>query len=225
MTSQSPGILRIVAIPATLTLVVTVLRLVGELNGWDPTWFANEQPDPNNDAAHPGFVGIAYVVPLFGLWFGFRLRKLTGGPKHLGKAALLFVLGAGVLIGAFFGLRAAGLVTLPSEDAPGTPTGLEYALGAIALSLLVMTFAWPRLAGTLLLYGLLARIPVVVVTWIALTNGWDTHHVKLPPGTELPAGTGKLVFLATPQLTFWIAYTLFVGGLSGCLGAALARRK
>jgi hypothetical protein len=77
----------------------------------------------------------------------------------------------------------------------------------------------------LLVYALLARIPVVAITFLAVANGWNTHHVDLPPEFALPEGTSKAMFLSMPQATFWIAFTMVVGGVFGCLGAALARHK
>src|SRR5262245_38876588 len=38
-----------------------------------------------------------------------------------------------------------------------------------------------RLAGTLVLYGWTARIPVVAVTFLAVAMGWDTHFNKFGP--------------------------------------------
>ena len=74
-------------------------------------------------------------------------------------------------------------------------------------------------------HRLLARIPVIVVTFLAVANDWDTHYDKLPPDFAVPEGSSKAVFLSMPQATFWIAFTMLVGGLFGCLGATLARRK
>jgi hypothetical protein len=223
MSDKQTNAWSLVLVPALVTLAVTVLRLVGELQGWNPTLFSNSAPGGPDQRL--GIVGISWLIFVFGFWFGWKLRRGTGGPEHAGKSALWFALGAAILVGGFFGLVATGLLVMPKADAPGEPSGLGYSLALALAAALVMVWAWPRLAATLLLYGVLARVPVVAVTWLALQNGWDTHYTKLPVGTTLPAGASLFGFLATPQLTFWIVTTLMIGGLCGCLGAALARRK
>jgi hypothetical protein len=222
MANRAPSAWSLVLIPAIVSLVVSILRRVGELNGWNDTLFSNAAPGPEQK---PGLVGIAWLVPIFGFWFGFALKRRGAGPAHAGKAALRFAIGLGVMIGGFMLLMASGLIVMPEVKAPGTPTGLGYSLILVVFAMGVMFTAWPRLGWTLVLYGLLARIPVVVITYLALERGWDTHHTKLPAGTVLPEGTTPFMFLALPQLTFWIVFTMGIGGLAGCLGAALARRE
>lgn len=222
MADKAPSIWSLVLVPAVLTLVVTIVRLVGELQGWNDMLFGNVAPGPE---AKPALVAIIWLVPIFGCWFGWKLRKGTGGPSKLGKASLLFVLGSAIMVGGMAALFASGLVVMPKAEAPGTPTGMEYFLGLMGISALVLIAAWPRLSMTLILYGILARIPVLVITYLALEKGWTTHHTKLPPGMLLPEGTTKFQFLAMPQMTFWIVGTLMLGGLFGCLGAMLAGRR
>lgn len=211
-----------VLVPAVLTLIVSIVRLVGELQGWNDSLFGNQAPGPDSK---PALVAIIWLAPIFGCWFGWKLRKGTGGPAKLGKASLLFVIGSAMLVGGIYALVASGLVVMPTVEAPGTPTGMEYFLGLMGISAIVMIAAWPRLAATLLVYGILARIPVLVITYLALEKGWTTHHTKLPPGMLLPEGTSKFEFLAMPQMTFWIVGTLMLGGLFGCLGALLAGNR
>ena len=222
MTAKPPGIGSLVLVPALVTLVVTILRLVGELQGWNQMLFNNGLPGPKTP---PALFGIVALVPIFGAWFGWRLRRGTGGPAHAGKAALLFAAGMGLLIGLFMAATAVGLVVMPTAEAPGVPNGMLWVLGIVILSSLVAFVAWPRLVSTLFVYAVLARIPVIVITFLAVEKGWDTHYTKLPPEFALPAGESKAMFLSIPQCTFWIAFTMLVGGLFGCLGASLARRK
>lgn len=222
MADKPTGTFQLVLVPALLTLVVTIVRLVGELQGWDNAWFNNAVPD--EDSVPPLF-GITLLVPIFGFWFGWRLRRSTGTPKHAGKAALVYLLGAGVLIGGFQAATAMGLIVMPTKEAPGIPNGMLWAVGLVAAAAVVALTAWPRLSTTLFVYALLARIPVVVITFLAVANDWNTHYAKLGPIFKLPPDTSKPLFLSMPQGTFWIAFTMLVGGLTGCLGAALARRK
>src|SRR5262249_3685475 len=84
-----------IAIAAILTLAVTLLRLYGELQGWSPVFF-------NRDAGGPlSIVGIAWLVPLFGIWFSMRLCDQGRGPKSKALAltvsiVALIILGAGM---------------------------------------------------------------------------------------------------------------------------------
>ncbi len=223
MTDKAPGTWSLVAIPAAISLLVTILRLCGELNGWNATLFGNAAP---GSSTPQGLLGISWLIPVFGFWFGWRLRSLHGEPAHAGKAALRCAIGAVVMVGGMMALGAAGLVTFPDENAPAEAKGFAYVLGVVALAGIVILTAWPRLAVTLIVYGLLARIPVVVITWVALgQEDWNTHYTQLPAGTLLPEGVSKFAFLALPQVTFWIVGTMMIGGLFGCLGAALRRRR
>jgi hypothetical protein len=224
MSDKKPGLLSLALIPAVLTLGVSILRLVGELQGWDPLWFDNHAPQHEDQQL--GLVGISWLVPIFGLYFGVRLRRLHGQPARPGKAALLLLIGGVVMAGGFFALIQAGLISMPDADNPQPPSGLPYILGVTGVSLLIMLIGAGRLAMLLLVYGLLARLPVVAITWFAVQNpDWDVHHSKLPVGVVLPEGASPLPFLITPQLTVWIAFTMMVGGLFGCLGATMTKSK
>ena len=222
MHDKAPGIWSMILVPAIVTLVVTILRLVGELQGWNDQVFSNVAPGGEQK---PGFMGIAYLVPIFGFWFGFKLRGTTGQPAHLGKAALRCLIGAVVLIGGFLLGMEFGWITMPSADEPRQPTGLWYSLILMGVTTILLLSAWPRLAITLLLYGVLARIPVIIITYLAIANSWDTHHAKLRIGTVLPDGTDRFTFLSMPQLTFWIVFTMLFGSLFGCLGARLGGNR
>lgn len=221
MSDKPRGLWSLLVVPAAITLAVTILRLVGELQGWNEALFGSAGPGPGKQ----GLFGITLLIPVFGAWFGWRLRRDTGGPAHAGRAALLYLLGAAVLFGGFALAMAIGLIVMPTKEAPGVPDGMVSSLVLVLAAIAVAFAAWPRLSLTLLLYALLARIPVVVVTHLAVARDWDTHHVRLPPDFALPADASKAMFLSMPQVTFWIAITMLAGGLVGCLGAALARRK
>ena len=225
MTAKTPGPFSIVVVPAILTLIVCIVRLVGELQNWNPDLFGTEAGGTTAEEK-PTLFGIAMLVPIFGLWFGLRLRRQTGQPTSLARAWLVPLVGIGIVVGAAYALVMADMIVIPTKEQPGEPAGLEYLLGLAGVVVLAMFLAWPRLATTLLLYGLLARIPVVVITVIAINAGdeWNTHYTKLAAGFVV-AEDEKLLALLTPQLTMWIAFTIFVGGLFGALGATLTRQK
>ena len=60
---------RMVLGPALITLAVTLLRLVGELQGWSPRLFSREA------GGGGALVGISWLVPVFGAWFGCKLAS------------------------------------------------------------------------------------------------------------------------------------------------------
>ena len=97
---------------------------------------------------------------------------------------------------------------------------------AMALSIPVVIVAmrgWPALGRVLVSYGLLARIPVVIVMLIAILGAWGTHYDVAPP--ELPPMGAIPKFIAIgllPQLTIWMAFTVGVGMLFGGFAAAVA---
>src|SRR5215470_3905567 len=82
--------------PALITLAVTLLRLVGELQGWSPRLFSR--------APGGGFalVGISWLPPIFGIYFAMKLVRIappaTAGAA-LGRAALGTMLGIGIAFG------------------------------------------------------------------------------------------------------------------------------
>jgi hypothetical protein len=86
---------------------------------------------------------------------------------------------------------------------------------------------WPALAKVLLAYGLLARIPVIVIMLLAIFGNWGTHYElgrpDLPP--LAPPLVKWLVIGLAPQLGFWVSFTVVVGLLFGSLTAALAARR
>jgi len=216
------GLLSLVLVPALLTLVVTIVRLVGERSGWTPVLFNTNGPEPE---APQGLFGITLLVPVFGFWFGFKLRRETGGPANLMGTVLQFVIGAGVLAGGFAAAQALGYVVMPTKAQPGEVVGMGVIAGLLGATFLVVLTAWPRLSATLLVYALLARLPVVAITFLAVANDWGTHYEKLPSFFQVPEGMDKALFLSMPQLTFWPVATMLVGGLCGCLGALLAGKK
>lgn len=224
MSDKAPSPLSLVLIPAILTLIVSVVRLVGEINGWSPALFARDAGGSSEDV--PGLLGIAFLAPIFGFWFGLRLRRATGQPAALRRAAMLSVAGLFAFAGGVALLIGLELIAMPDPTAPKEPKGTEYLLGVIAVALALMFAAWPRLALTTLVYALLARIPVVAITWLALQYpDWNTHYTKIPDGLLVPAGQSQLAFLVMPQLTVWIAYTVVLGGIFGLLGAALGKPR
>ena len=209
-TAHTPSVSRLILVPALITLAVTLLRLTGELMGGSNLLF-------NRAAGGPGaLVGIVWLVPIFGFWFGWRLARTGEGPPSVGRA-----LGHGLLatvVGS--GLSAAGV----SIGNPLAPV-VFFVVGAVAAFLIVRR-GWPALSRVLLAYALAARIPVALVMLAAIYGNWGTHYDVPPPGFDPTIGPFmKWVLIGLlPQLTVWVGFTVSVGTVLGAAGAALARR-
>jgi hypothetical protein len=196
-----------------VTLGVTLLRLTGELLEWSPRFFGRA---PGGGLA---IVGIAWLVPVVGLLFGYRLAGAGVRPASLARAA---------------GLPLAALVLLPTVAGLASRLGLGTTTTAHLTTWAVLAVvavgvgfaAWPALGRVLLAYAVLARVPVVAVMWAAIRWSWDTHYDAPPPG--FPSMVPLLRWWWTgvvPQLTIWIAWTVVVGALLGALGGYVASRR
>ena len=215
MAEKAPkGVFRAVLIAALITLVVTLVRLYGELQQWDPTYFSRE---PGGKAA---LFGIWLLVPIFGFWFGRRLAQNGKRPASTGRALLFCVIGGALVYGV-------GMLAFKADMGWDHQTkGLVAGTGCVVGGLLLL-FAWPAGYVTQLVYGILARVPVMVITYLAVDRSWDTHYAKAAPEALPPGGSpdDALVPLLLAQATFWtFAYTVLVGGLFAVLGATTVRK-
>ena len=80
-------------VPSVITLLVTLLRVMGELGHWSPTLF-NSSPGGGG-----ALVGITWLVPIFGIYFALKLSGAGEGPLGAGRAIGLAVFGLAVLAG------------------------------------------------------------------------------------------------------------------------------
>jgi hypothetical protein len=209
-----PAVRSLVLVPAAITLAVTLLRLVGELQGWSPALFSRA---PGGGGA---VVGISWLVPIFGVWFGWRLATSGARPGSLWRALGIVVLAIAVLPAAGFAAAKLGIAQ------QSLTTLAIYAVVSVA-ALFLALWAWPALGRTLLAYGLAARIPVVLVMLAAILGDWGTHY-DVPPTPDFPAmaPVSKWLLIGVlPQLTIWQWFTVVIGGLFGIAAAALARRR
>lgn len=201
---------RLVWVPAIITLAVTLLRLVGEIRDWDRELFSRE---PGGNGA---IIGIVWLVPIFGAYFGYRLARGGRGPRQKVMALLAHVAASALLVGA-------GWATFHFEVE--FPAAGYYVSGAAWVCALIPLLVWPALFFTNLLYGLLARIPVVVITYLAVYQKWGTHYEKLgPENLDLPADE-KALFLSMAQLGLWVGFTIVAGGLFGCLASLFTTKR
>jgi hypothetical protein len=201
---------RLILVPAVITLGVTLLRLTGELNRWSPTLFSREAGGAG------ALIGIVWLVPIFGIYFAWRLSKAGRGPTSRGRG----------LLHAFVALLfyVALFITIV-RVVPSMLGRLALLNLAAALSAVVAYRGWPELARTEIAYGLSARIPVAIVMFIAMAAGWGTHYELGPPGFPEMGLVPKWLWIGLlPQLVLWIAFTVVVGSLAGGL-VPLFRRQ
>jgi hypothetical protein len=209
---ESTSIGRLVLIPAVITLGVTVLRLLGELQGWSKLLF-NTQPGGGG-----GLVGIVWLVPVFGVYFALKLANSGERPPSMAKAAGFAFLGL---------LVVAGSVAL-FHGSKFTNFAMIAAGGALmVVAMLIPLGGWRELTKTLLAYAFLARIPVATVNFLSLRGSWGTHYEGAPPGfpADTPFWTKYFLIGLAPQVTAWIAFTVIVGSLFGIAAVAILRRK
>ncbi len=212
--AKAVNIPRLVTIPAVITLAVTILRVVGELKHWPKPWF--------NTAAGGGaaVVGIAWLPIIFGPYFALKLASKGEGPASSGKAIGFAFLGlvAYVLAGALF------------QHTMHHPTMLTLAAFPIMLLAgFVPVIGWRSLGRALLDYALLARIPVLVVMYFAMSGnggaGWGTHYDAVDPAlAHLPLQAKFLYAAILPQLTAWIGWTSIIGAIFGGIVNAIVNR-
>ena len=210
------SLIRLVRVPALITLGVTLLRLIGELQGWSPALF-------NREAGGGGaLVGIAWLAPIFGIYFALRLSQ--SGTAHIkaGKTFLYAVAGlAAFFVIGFGGLRALGL----NANKPSFASLVIFVLASLVAGIIAYAGS-PALGKVIFACGLAARIPVALLMLAAMFGNWGTHYDVAPPGFPGMGLFAKwLIIGLVPQLTLWVAYTMVLGCLCGGIALALFRRK
>ena len=206
---------QLIIAPALISLAITILRLVGELQHWSPSFF---NPAPGGAGA---VIGISWLPIFFGPYFALKLTSAGEVPASIGKAFGWTALGLGVyVLGSYLfasTVAHASLVTL---------VGFLITLAAA----FVPRAGWRALGNTLLAYAFAARIPVLIVMFFAIRGnggqGWGTHY-DVPPPNFPPMGVlAKFLTIAVlPQMTLWIGFTVIVGSLIGIIVTAVARRS
>lgn len=210
-TNSNVSIPQLIFIPSVITLAITILRLVGELQHWPTSLF--------NPAAGGGgsIVGITWLVPIFGVYFAIKLSAAGQGPASVGKAIGYSLLGFAVAFaGGFIGFA-------PTFQFPGK---IAVGLALIAAGGVIPFFAWPALWKVLTAYGYAARIPVAILMYFAIRGNWGTHYDVIPPGfPEDTAFWPKYIQIAfVPQVLMWIVFTIIIGTLFGSVAVAIAHR-
>jgi hypothetical protein len=207
-----PG--KLILVPALITLAITLLRLVGELQGWAPRLFSREA------GGGGALVGISWLVPIFGAWFGWKLAKAGSTPGRIGPALLIAILAFAIMPAIGFGTIKGANLNPQSLVAFGLFVVLAFAGLALGLR------AWPALGKVLLHYALAARVPVILVMLFAMLGNWGTHYDVPPPNFPEMGTLAKWFAIGVvPQLSIWIWYTVVVGMIFGILAAAVSGRR
>ena len=200
---------RLILAPGLITLAVTLVRLVGELQQWPETFF--------NRTMGGSVVAITWLAPIFGIYFALKLDNSGNPPKSYLRAIGYAVLGVIVLVVLAFAPS-----TLRIQH--GFYGRLIYGWTFLAVSALVTFRGWPELFKTLLAYGYAARIPVAIIMLFAYRGNWGTHYDAVPSDVPPLGLIAKYLWLGfVPQLVLWVAFTILAGMLFGTIAAGIAR--
>jgi hypothetical protein len=197
--------------PALVTLAVTLLRLVGELQQWSPRLFSRE---PGGGRA---LVGIIWLVPIFGAYFAARLSREGQGPRSAPRALGIAILAFAVNVA----LAAVALLVVKG------PVG-QLAVFAVTswVAIAVARPAWPALWRVLLVYAVSARLPVLLIMLASIFGGLDTHYAKPRPDFPEMGPWGVFFWTALlPQGSLWFFLTIVGGLIFGVLAAFFLRAK
>ena len=215
--SSHVRIARLIFLPALLSLAVTILRLIGERQGWSSRWFSTETGGPI-PSGMTWLVGITWLALPFGVYFAMRLAAAGRGPKRTAKAVGYAFTGMVILLLVY---------SLLPRLTIGFPQILIFIWLAMAIPAAIQLLGWPELFKTLLAYGLASRIPVVIVMFFAMHGNWGTHYdfVGMPEQFQMPLWPRFFWLAFFPQLVFWVAFTILMGSLTGSIAFALLGKR
>ena len=210
--------MRLILIPAVISLAVTILRLIGELQHWSQKWFSS-QTGGVMPSGVSWLIGITWLALPFGIYFAWKLRADGQGPPHQGGAVLYAALGLILMLG--------GLIFLIPHIPIGFPPILIFVWLIMAVAAIIQLPAWPALFKTLLVYGLASRIPVAIVMFLAMRGNWGTHYdyTGMPPQFQMDLWPKYLWLAFFPQLIFWVGFTILMGSLSGSIACAILQLR
>jgi len=209
MQGRNESTLRLIAVPAFISIGVTALRLVGELLHWP-------KPLVNSDVCGKAILGVVWLVPIFAIYFAVKLF-------HGGNAPQRFVWPMVLVISAL-ALKLAGTFLMESHGMTYAPR-LSLNFIVTLIGLVLSALAWPALSKALLVYGYLSRIPIAIVQYLAMRGHWGTHYDALDPGFP-PIGFWPTFLRVSfvPNIFFMEAYTVIVGALVGIVAVTVLGR-
>jgi hypothetical protein len=209
--SKKISIGQLILWPALITLAITILRLEGELHHWGSLLF-------NTSVGGGGaIIGISWLPIFFGPYFALKLARAGEAPTGYGKAfgwtlaALVILILGGILVGV-------------TESHSNVLTAAAFLIMLAAA--FIPRIGWRSLCSTLLAYAFAARIPVLIVMYLALSGNWGTHYDAVPARYQDMVLWKKFFIVGfLPQMFMWIGYTVAFGSLFGDIVAALFNRK
>jgi len=155
---------------------------------------------------------------------------------HYGKLILIPAL---ITLGITLLRLVSEFMNLPAWLASKEPGGLGALVGISWLPpILGIYFAvklkdvpgklWKNLLKTLFLYGLAARIPVIVIMGFAIFGNWGTHYDAFAPGVFAEV-TPAMKFIrggVVIQLVWWLLFwTVGSGMVTGLITSFLQSRR
>jgi len=128
---------------------------------------------------------------------------------------------------AGLGVMVVGAVLLGIATAMHHPGFTPIGFLVMLLAAFVPGAGWRSLGNALLAYAFAARIPVVIVMYLAMIGnggqGWGTHYDAGPPNFQFPSIAAKFFFTAVaPQFGLWIGWTVVAGAIFGIIAIAIA---
>jgi hypothetical protein len=209
--------LQLIFVPALISLAVTLIRLTGELRHWSPAWFSSGQ---GLSGPVSWVVGITWLAIPFGAYFGIRLAASTGKAPRLLRSLPWAVVGVVVIYVSQFLSQFIRFMHLKF------PESLIPFWLLVACAAAIQYLAWPALFKTLLAYALSARLPVVLIYFLAMSGNWGTHYdyVGMPPEFSMPLLPRFLWLAFFPQLTLWLGFTIVAGSVAGVIAGAMVRK-
>ncbi|MBZ5562938.1 MAG: hypothetical protein LAP13_11030 [Acidobacteriia bacterium] len=207
--NSNSTITRLILVPSLITLAVTLLRLVGELEHWSRAFFNPEA------GGLWSIVGITWLPLVFGIYFAVKLVRRGEVPASSWKAILVAVLGWVLIFASqFLGRK----YVYPH----GFKATLIFLWAMWGLAGLIQLWGWPGLFKVLLGYGYAARVPVVIVMFLAFQGHWGTHYDAFPRGWQSAGLWSDFLWLGfVPQMVFWVGFTLVSGALFGSIAGAI----
>lgn len=197
--------LRLILWPFLITALVSLARLVAEVQGW--------VSPQSGGALNP--LGISWLAFVFGGYFAFRLARAGSKPRK--RPAWPWCIAAILAIMASVAWQFGPLLDADQSDETFQRVrSAVLVLATIAITLaVIVTVVWPRLALTMLCYAIPTRALVIGITWLAKHNDWTTHYTKFgPPGIELDMAN-TLLSATIAQVGFWIPWTMIAGSALG----------
>jgi hypothetical protein len=209
-TNSDSSISKLILVPSIITLAITALRLVGELQHWPTSLF--------NPAAGGGgaLIGISYLPPILGIYFARKLVNNGESPASAGKVILYAAIGFVVMLAGI------AMWAAPQINFPG-----KFIVGGVLLiaSAVLQLPTWRKLFNVLGAYALAARIPVTILMFFAIKGNWGTHYDVAPPNFPETDWFTKFIQIGfMPQMFFWTAFTIITGALTAGITAAIVER-